>query len=141
MPIYNNYPIHSQKHTHKDKQNMEVAWPENLSTIRERMIEELMIGLELANLLPNVVAESDGGFGSAKDLASKIIKSFSNIFTLLNIVREGDDDQVSVLSQIQVEDSSPCLVAWKSEDYSPESCRPPNNTPTKKSRRGCHQRR
>ncbi|KAH7514770.1 hypothetical protein FEM48_Zijuj11G0125700 [Ziziphus jujuba var. spinosa] len=105
------------------------------------MIEELMIGLELANLLPNVVAESDGGSGSAKDLASKIIKSFSNIFTLLNIVREGDDDQVSVLSQIQVEDSSPCLVAWKSEDYSPESCRHPNNTPTKKSRRGCYQRR
>lgn len=110
------------RHTHTETSTcMEGSWPENLDTIRNRMIEELMKGLELAILLPSVVNKLSDGSGSAKDLASKIIISLSNTLSILNV-----KDQVSVISQIHLGDS-PCLDAQKSEDYSQE-----RGTPTTK---------
>lgn len=129
---------------------MEVtSWPENLVTSRKRVVDELMEGRELANQLQSVLANSDGAGGSsssssssltglsAEDLVSKIMKSFSNTLSILNVVNEGDE--VSVSDQIPAGSrvDSTCLDARKSED-SDESCR---STSTVKDRRGCYKRR
>ncbi|KAF3447904.1 hypothetical protein FNV43_RR08611 [Rhamnella rubrinervis] len=120
---------------------MEVSsWPENLATSRKRVVVELMEGRELANQLQSVIAKSEATGGgssslSAEDLVTKIMKSFSNSLSILNV---NEDDEVSV-SQIPVGSrvDSACLDARKSED-SGESCR---STSTVKDRRGCYKRR
>lgn len=120
---------------------MEVSWPENLATTRKMVIEELMVGRELAKQLQRVLANSDGS-GFEKDLVMKIIKSFSDTLLIFN-VKEGVE--VSLISQIQAgfRLDSPCLDTRKSEDYSQESCKSTTTTatPKKKNRRGCYDRR
>ena len=93
------------------------CWLGNLvnTTSRERVIEELMEGRELANQLRSVLI---GSGSSADDLVMKILKSFSNILFILNVNDFNSDDSVS-----QIQDDfghsradSPCLDAWKSQD-------------------------
>ena len=121
--------------------DMEVsAGPENLATTTKIIIQEMMVGRELANQLQNVLANSDGS-ESVKDLVKEIIKSFSNTLSILN-VKEGVD-QVSVISRTQAHSrlDSPCLDARKSEEYSRASRTTTITSPTKKGRRGCYARR
>lgn len=104
------------------------------------MVDELMEGRELANRLQSVIAKSEGTGGgssslSAEDLVTRIMKSFSNTLSILN-VNEGDEFSVSQIPAGSRVDSA-CLDARKSED-SEESCR---STSTAKDRRGCYKRR
>ena len=71
----------------------------------------------------------------------KILKSFSNILFILNVKEVGVES-----SRIQANSGvdSLCLVGGKAKD-SQESCKSSTNSttppPTKKSRRGCYDRR
>ncbi|KAH7514773.1 hypothetical protein FEM48_Zijuj11G0126000 [Ziziphus jujuba var. spinosa] len=121
---------------------MSSSGPENLtsSTILKRLNDELIEGRDFANRLLSVLASSDGS-KSAEDLLVKIVKSFSNTLSLLN-VKECDNNSDSVISQIRAADL-PRLDARKSQDHSRESFRRRSATPpTKKlDRRGCYDRR
>ncbi|KAH7533012.1 hypothetical protein FEM48_Zijuj04G0084500 [Ziziphus jujuba var. spinosa] len=118
---------------------MEGSWPENLATINQKKVinDELMEGREIANKLRSLLSNSGDDSKSAKDLVIKIMKSFSNTLSMLN-VKEGDIAG-SMISQIQAHSS--CLDASKSEGDSQESCRSSNITPIKKDRRSFHNRR
>ncbi|KAH7514772.1 hypothetical protein FEM48_Zijuj11G0125900 [Ziziphus jujuba var. spinosa] len=115
------------------------SWPENLanSNIQKRLNDELIEGRDLSNRLLSVLASSDGS-RSAEDLSGKIVKSFSNALSILN-VKECDKSD-SLVYQIQA-DHLPCLDAWKSQSHSREDLRS-TTPPTKKlDRRGCFDRR
>ncbi|XP_015897288.3 WRKY DNA-binding transcription factor 70 [Ziziphus jujuba] len=121
---------------------MSSSRPENLtsSTILKRLNDELIEGRDFANRLLSVLASSDGS-KSAEDLLVKIVKSFSNTLSLLN-VKECDNNSDSVISQIRAA-YLPRLDARKSQDHSRESFRRSPTTPrTKKlDRRVCYDRR
>ncbi|XP_068340167.1 WRKY DNA-binding transcription factor 70-like [Pyrus communis] len=146
---------------------MEWSWPESVLSNRERVVEELIQGRELASQLSkafanrSLVVNGDDG-GSAEGIVNKILGSFVN--TLL-IINGKESDQEFVSDQIQGNSSGVsggCTgvsdgrrggaysSSWdanhdhpaniKSEDYNEEeiSCK---STSTFKDRRGSYMRR
>ncbi|KAB2630411.1 WRKY transcription factor 70 [Pyrus ussuriensis x Pyrus communis] len=137
---------------------MEWSWPESVLSNRERMVEELIQGRELASQLsrgfdnrPILVNGVDGG--SDEGTVNKILGSFVNALLILN---GKECDQEFVSDQIQGNsndvsggggaDSSSWdgnhdhAAAIKSEDYTEEeiSCK---STSTFEDRRGSYKRR
>ncbi|EXB74394.1 putative WRKY transcription factor 70 [Morus notabilis] len=118
--------------------------PENVLSGRQKLIDELVQGREIANRLQTLLSQPVGDDGSlvnsAEDLVSRIMESFTNTLFMLN--KNGTVE--AVLSQIQAAAAtssrvdSPCLDGRKSED-SGESCR--SVSTTLKDRRGCYKRR
>ncbi|KAM1110846.1 hypothetical protein ACFX13_010269 [Malus domestica] len=146
---------------------MEWSWPESVLSNRERVVEELIQGRELASQLSkafanrSLVVNGDDG-GSAEGIVNKILGSFVN--TLL-IINGKESDQEFVSDQIQGNSSGVSggstgvsdgrrggaySSSWdanhdhaaniKSEDYNEEeiSCK---STSTFKDRRGSYKRR
>ncbi|PQM37857.1 putative WRKY transcription factor 70 [Prunus yedoensis var. nudiflora] len=135
---------------------MELSWPESVLSNRERVMEELIQGRELASQLCRVLDDhkstlvsgcGGGDIGSAEGLVNKILGSFANTLLILN-GNEADGEIVSG-DQIQGNSSgggSADSSSWdanhaiiKSEDFHEEiSCKSPS---TIKDRRGSYKRR
>lgn len=116
---------------------MEASGPENLANTRKMVVQELLIGQQLAKQLQNVLLASSDGSPSEKDLVVKIIKIFSNALFILD-----EKEVVDETSQIQ-HGFLPRLDAWTSEEYSQQSSKSiiTTTTPTKKQHKGCYDRR
>ncbi|EXB54246.1 putative WRKY transcription factor 70 [Morus notabilis] len=118
--------------------------PENLLSVRQKMIDELIQGREIANQLRTVLFESVFGDDwsvviSAEYLVSRIMESFTNTLFMLN---QNDVPNEVVVSQIQRTSSrvdSPCFDGQKSEDFA-KSCWTSVST-TLKHTSGCCKRR
>lgn len=117
--------------------------PENLLSVRQKMIDELIQGREIANQLRTVLFESVFGYDwsvvtSAEYLVSRIMESFTNTLYMLN---QNDVPNEVVVSQIQRTSSrvdSPCFDGQKSEDFA-KSCWTSVST-TLKHTSGCYKR-
>ncbi|GMN40634.1 hypothetical protein TIFTF001_009852 [Ficus carica] len=122
----------------------------NAASGRQKLIEQLVNGREIANQLQTLLSQSisyDGSVvDSTEDLASNIMESFTNTLFMLNQNDNDDDPYEVVVSQIQVQaaaatsshvdNRSPCLDGRISED-SGESCRSVSTAMTRKDRRVC----
>ncbi|XP_021832037.1 probable WRKY transcription factor 70 [Prunus avium] len=137
---------------------MELSWPESVLSNRERVMEELIQGRELASQLCRVLDDhkstlvsgcGGGDVGSAEGLVTKILGSFANTLLILN-GKEADGEIVSG-DQIRGNSSgggSADSSSWdanhaiiKSEDFHEEmeiSCK---SASTSKDRRGSYKRR
>lgn len=129
---------------------MEWTWPESVPSYRQRVMEELVQGREMANQLRRVLG---GDVGSAEGLVTKILGSFTNTLFILN---ENQEAKAELLSPIQANSTTSTVTAsgagvansssWdvvhddavKSEDSNGESCK---STETLKDRRGSYKRR
>ncbi|XP_004302592.1 PREDICTED: probable WRKY transcription factor 70 [Fragaria vesca subsp. vesca] len=133
---------------------MEWTWPKSVSSNRQRVMEELVQGREMANQLRGVLS---GDVRSAEGLVTKILGSLTNTLLILSGSQEPKEELI--YSQIQANSSNISAVtasgsatagpdssswdlvhddAMKSEDSNEESCK---STETFKDRRGSYKRR
>ncbi|KAL6132937.1 hypothetical protein ACLB2K_065174 [Fragaria x ananassa] len=135
---------------------MEWTWPESVSSNRQRVMEELAQGREMANQLRGVL-RSD--VRSAEGILTKILGSLTNTLLILNGSQV--DAKEELISQVQANSNTSAVTAsgsgsasagpvsssWdvvhdddmmKSEDSNEESCK---STETLKDRRGPYKRK
>ncbi|XVF65954.1 hypothetical protein PTKIN_Ptkin09bG0292400 [Pterospermum kingtungense] len=121
---------------------MQSAWSENMSSDRQKAIEELGRGRKLTNQLRDLLSKSsyaggdDEGLVGSEDLVMKILNSFANSLSILRNSGDYEDE----VSQNPNNNSN---MSWgedgrKSED-SGESIK--SSTSKQKNRRGCYKRR
>ncbi|EXB54247.1 putative WRKY transcription factor 70 [Morus notabilis] len=100
--------------------------PENVLSVQQKLIDELVRGREIANQLQTLLSQSLGDdwsvVNSAEYLVLRIMESFTNTLFMLN----GNNPDETVVFQIQATGShvdSPCLDGWKISEDSEKSCR------------------
>lgn len=117
--------------------------PENVLSVQQKLIDELVRGREIANQLQTLLSQSLGDdwsvVNSAEYLVLRIMESFTNTLCMLN----GNNPDETVAFQIQATSShvdSPCLDGPKISEDSEKSCRTSVST-TLKDTGVCYKRR